>query len=115
MSDKIKPSLPGPSDEVISAEIRRHMALCGPDFPDCGMGHAMRYIFAQEDNRRTPDARLEAERAVIEAATRQHDWESGCSEHWRPIDDDWSRDYWDEFDPFTRLDDAIRASRRRAK
>ena len=41
--------------------------------------------------------------------------QSGCSEHWRPIDDDWSRDYWDEFDPFTRLDDAIRASRRRAK
>ena len=62
-------------------------------------------------NRRTPDARLEAERAVIVPEEGQ----SGCSEHWRPIDDDWSRDYWDEFDPFTRLDDAIRASRRRAK
>ena len=61
--------------------------------------------------RRTPDARLEAERAVIVPEEGQ----SGCSEHWRPIDDDWSRDYWDEFDPFTRLDDAIRASRRRAK
>ena len=80
----------------------------------CAFTHSSKKALIAAWNRRAPDARLKAERAVIEAATRQHDWESGCSEHWRPIDDDWSRDYWDEFDPFTRLDDAIRASRRRA-
>lgn len=52
--------LPGPSDDEIAKEIRRHISLCGPDFPDCGIGHAMRYIFAQEAARRAPSEREKA-------------------------------------------------------
>ena len=51
--DGSKP-LPGPSDEEISQEILRHMALCGSEFPNCGIGYAMRYIFAREANLRAP-------------------------------------------------------------
>lgn len=60
--------LPGPSDEEITEEVRRHQALCGSDFPDCGLGHAMRYLFAQDANRRTPSPAREdlATREIIE-------------------------------------------------
>lgn len=33
--------------------------------------------------------------------------QSGCGDSWRPIDDDGSHGHLDEFDPFTRLDDAM--------
>ena len=69
MTDALLP-LPGPSDEVILKEIRRHMALCGPEFPDCGIGHAMRYIFAQEANTRTPSPKLELPQEVLEMMER---------------------------------------------
>lgn len=33
--------------------------------------------------------------------------QSGCGEDWRPIDDDGAKPHWDEFNPFTRLEDAF--------
>lgn len=33
--------------------------------------------------------------------------QSGCGEYWRSIDEDGSQPHWDEFDPFTCLNDAM--------
>jgi hypothetical protein len=53
-------------DEKIVAEIRRHGALCKPDFPDCGLAYAIRQII--DEGRRPEPPRREAEQRVIEAA-----------------------------------------------
>jgi hypothetical protein len=48
-------------DEKIVAEIRRHGALCKPDFPDCGLAYAIRQII---DEARPEPPRREAERTI---------------------------------------------------
>jgi hypothetical protein len=50
-------------DEKIVAEIRRHGALCNPDFPDCGLAYAIRQII--DESRRPEPPRREADNTML--------------------------------------------------